>query len=121
MADRIILKGMTFYGYHGVLAGEKVAGQPFVVDLVLYLHLDRAGRRDDLACTVDYSQVFDAVKRVVEGERFNLVEALASTIAERVLASFPVEGVRVRVKKPMAPVGGMLEYAAVDLRRWRKS
>ncbi|MEW6048349.1 MAG: dihydroneopterin aldolase [Bacillota bacterium] len=120
MADRIILKGMTFYGYHGVLPGEKVAGQPFVVDLVLYLDLDRAGRRDDLACTVDYSRVFEAVRRVVEGERFDLIETLATTIAERVLASFPVEAVRVRVKKPMAPVGGIMEYAAVDVRRRRR-
>lgn len=121
MADRIILKGMTFYGYHGVLPGEKEAGRPFVVDLVLYLDLDPAGRRDDLDCTVDYSRVFDAVKRVVEGERFNLVETLASAIAERVLAGFPVEGVRVRVKKPVPPVGGIMEYAAADVRRWRKS
>lgn len=116
----MILKGMAFYGRHGVLPAEKQVGQRLVVDLVLYLDLARAGRHDDLAHTVDYSLVFGMVEEIVENRQFHLIEALAAAIADRVMASFPVEGVRVRVKKPMPPVGGIVDYAAVDIRRWRK-
>jgi len=121
MTDRLIIKGMTFYGWHGVLPHEKEMGQPFVVDLVLYLDLDQAARRDDLAYTVDYSRVFQLVKQIVEGERFNLIDALAGAIADRIIEGFPVKGARIQVRKPMAPVGGLIDYVAVDVRRWRRN
>ncbi|MDI6893021.1 MAG: dihydroneopterin aldolase [Bacillota bacterium] len=119
VVDRIILKGMTFYGRHGVLPEEKDKGQPFVVDLVLYLDLEQAALADDLGCTVDYSRVFEAVRQIVEGDRFDLIEAMARDISEQVMARFPVTGVRVRVKKPKAPLGGIIQYVAVSMRRWR--
>ena len=48
MGDRILLTGMTFYGYHGVRTPEKELGQRFVVDLEMELDLSAAGLSDDL-------------------------------------------------------------------------
>ena len=45
-ADRIILTGMQFYGFHGVNAEERALGQPFVVDLETELDLEPAGASD---------------------------------------------------------------------------
>lgn len=119
MGDRIILKGMTFFGRHGLLPREMEEGQPFVVDLTLRLDLAPAGQADDLGETVDYSLVLDVVREVVENRRFNLLEALAEAIAREMLQRFPVYSVRVRVKKPHAPLGGILEHVAVDIERGR--
>jgi len=117
--DRIILNGMQFYGYHGVMAAEQELGQPFIVDLEMYCDLREAGEKDDLARTVDYSRVFALVQRIVTGERFQLIEALAERIAAEVLSGFSISEVVVRVKKPHAPLQGIFTDVVVELRRGR--
>lgn len=115
--DKIILKGMEFYGYHGVLPEEGVLGQKFVVDLEIYLDLEKAGRSDEPAATVSYADVFAAVRDVVQGAPRKLIEAVAEDIAANILGNFPVQAVTVRVKKPAAPVAGTFEYMAVEITR----
>lgn len=118
--DRISLRSMTFVGHTGVYEFERQRGQRFEVDLDLYLDLRRAVATDDLAETVDYGAVFALVRRVVEEERFRLLEALAGAVAEAVLAGAPaVEEVAVRVRKPQAPLPGLFETVEVELVRRR--
>ena len=85
MADRIILEGMQFYGYHGVNPEERVLGQRYVVDLTADLDLRRAGQSDRLEDTVSYSHIYRTVRAVMEGEPRNLLESAAQAIADRVL------------------------------------
>ena len=118
--DRIILEGMEFYGFHGANPEERALGQSYVVDLEVELDLRRPGGSDRLEDTVSYSHLYRTVKLVMEGESKNLLEATAQTIADRVLAEFPVKGVRVRVKKPRPPVrGSVIDNAAVEIYRVR--
>lgn len=118
--DRVILRGMEFYGYHGALPEEQRLGQPFLVDLEMALDLAPAGTEDDLAQTVNYAAVFQRTADIVQGRTFKLLEALAEAIAVAVLKDFPaVEEVLVRVRKPHVPIPGRLEYAAVEIRRRR--
>ncbi len=109
---------MVFYGYHGVNPEERVQGQRFVVDLELALDLAPAGTSDDLTTTVNYASVFKATRAIVEGEPCNLIETVAERIASNILSRFPVEAVRVRVRKPWAPIKGSdLRYVAVEILR----
>ena len=118
MKDKIILKGMVFYGYHGVNTSEKQFGQAFVVDLELEMSLDRPGKSDDLNDTVDYSKIYANVKAVVEGPSSNLLERVAVEIANNILHGFPVDGIMVRVSKPdVSMSGGSLAGAAVEIYR----
>ncbi len=118
--DRIVMKGMSFYGRHGVLPQERELGQTFEVDLEMFLDLDPAGASDDPGLTVSYADVFDLVEEVVTGRPFNLIEAVARRIACLVLERFsPVEKVAVTVKKPSAPVKGRFEYMAAEIVRVR--
>ena len=120
MADRIILEGMQFYGYHGVNPEERVLGQRYVVDLTADLDLRRAGETDRLEDTVSYSHIYRTVRAVMEGEPRNLLESAAQAIVDSVLAEFPVEAVSVTVKKPNPPVrGSSIELAAVQIHRSR--
>lgn len=118
--DRIILEGLELHGYHGVLDAERELGQPFLVDLELFLDLEPAGRRDDLSLTVDYSAVYAAVKKAFKARRYRLIEAVAEAVAQAVLDEFPVDAVRVRVHKPHAPVRGRFRYFAVEITRERR-
>ncbi|HZK66284.1 MAG TPA: dihydroneopterin aldolase [Chloroflexota bacterium] len=118
--DKIILRGMVFYGFHGVNPSERAQGQRFVVDLELEADLSQAGKTDDLDATANYAKVYRAAKEVVEGQPFNLIEAVAERLAGVLLERFPLEGVRVRVNKPWAPVkGSVLDTVAVEIVRRR--
>jgi 7,8-dihydroneopterin aldolase/epimerase/oxygenase len=119
--DRIIIEGMVFYGRHGVLPAERELGQPFVVDVELWLDLRPAGLSDDLAKTVDYGEVHRLAKQVVEGEPVDLTETVAERIANATLEEHPlVEVVRVKVKKPNVRLGDtVLDGSAVQIVRRR--
>jgi len=117
LTDRIILTGIRFYGYHGVYEEERRLGQHFLVDLDLRLDLRPAAETDDLSRGVDYSRVLETVLEVGTGEPVNLLEALASRIASRVLARFPARQVTVRVTKPAPPLSGLTGGVTVELTR----
>ncbi len=118
--DRVLLEGMVFYGYHGANPAERTLGQRFIVDLEVELDLRTAGQSDDLAHTADYSAMYAAVREVVEGPPRNLLESVAEAIARRILGSFAVDAVRVRVRKPEVPIrGSVLAHAAVEIYRER--
>ena len=120
--DRLSLLGMRFAGRHGVHPHEKVEPQPFEVDLVLHADLSTAAETDDLADTVDYGSLFDLVRATVEDRSFELIEALAGSIARTVLAATDpglVAAVEVRVRKPEAPIDGELRTVEAALMRRR--
>lgn len=121
MSDRIILTGMRFFGYHGFHPEETRLGQNFTVDVELYRDLRAAGQHDDLRQTVDYGKVFLAVRDIVEGKPFKLIETVAERVAQAVLNGFPVEEVVVRVHKPNAPIPGAFDTVTVEVRRRRES
>ena len=73
MNDIIFLNGMRFYGYHGVLPAENEIGQVFIVDVTLKVDLKDAGQSDDVEDTVNYGEVFEDVKTIVEGEPSKLI------------------------------------------------
>ena len=120
MSDLIRLTGMAFRARHGVHEREQLVPQRFEVDLELALDLRPAAVSDDLARTIDYAAVYETVRATVEGERLRLIETLAATIAERVLASYPVDEVTVRVRKPEVELGGPLDHAGVEIHRARE-
>jgi 7,8-dihydroneopterin aldolase/epimerase/oxygenase len=102
--DRILLSGLRVHGHHGVLAHEADLGQVFVVDLELAVDLAPAGRSDDLGRTVDYGSLAGRVAEVVGGRPRKLLEAVATDVADLVLADQRVRRVRVRISKPQAPL-----------------
>ena len=120
--DTIHLRNMQFFAYHGVNPEEKALGQRFEVDVALRMDTRPAGLSDDLQQTINYAQVYKVVKRIVEEERFDLIEALAETLAMQIGKQFAPGGVRVCVRKPHAALkGSVLDYVAVDIERSQES
>lgn len=118
--DKIVMKSLAFFGYHGVMEEEEKLGQKFFIDIELYTDLNKAGQSDKVDDTVHYGEVYCVVKDIVENKRFKLIEALADNIAESILNDFtPVQGINVVVRKPEAPVPGIFDYVAVEIRRVR--
>lgn len=120
--DKILMKDLAFYGYHGVLEEEKRLGQKFFVDVILYVDLKKAGETDDLNYTVNYEEVYKTIEAIVKNKRYNLLEALAEKICEEVLYSFDtIQKIDLKIKKPEAPVAGIFDYFAVQIERERNS
>ncbi len=117
---KIELKGLGFYAYHGVLKEEAALGQRFTLDVVLVL-VDGLNFGDDRPeATVDYVEVYNTVKAVFTGSRFNLIERCAEAIAEELIERFErVIETTVKVKKPSAPVDCICDYFAVEVTRCR--
>ena len=114
--DRIQLKGMVFFGHHGISSEEQALGQRIEVDLEVEADLQAAGLADDPALTIDYSELYRLTRDVVEGDSVKLLETLAQTVADRVRADYDVSAVWVKVMKPGAPIeGSVLRYAAVEV------
>lgn len=118
--DRIRLRGLQFFAYHGVMEEEGTLGQKFVVDLDIIKDLSAAGKSDQVQDTVNYAEVYHVVKSIVTGERYNLIERLAERIAEQILDQFSCEAIRVELHKPGAPIPGILEDVSVEVYRERK-
>jgi 7,8-dihydroneopterin aldolase/epimerase/oxygenase len=119
--DEITLKGLVFYGMHGLNPDERDLGQRFGVDLTVWLDLSAAARSDDLADSVSYSALFKLVRAEVEGEPSRLLEHLAGRILRMALGHDPrVERARVTVSKKSPPLkGSAVGEAAVSLERDR--
>lgn len=117
--DCIRIVNMAFYGYHGVDPSERALGGRFAIDVELYRDLSAAGKSDDLSQTVDYKAVYDLISRIQSESNFQLLEALAHAIAEGLLGDFDVDEVVVRARKRSVPLGGLIDYAEVEIRRAR--
>ena len=118
--DKVLLKNLGFYAYHGVAPEETKLGQKFFIDLELSVDLRPAGTSDEPAHTVCYLQVSQVVKKCVTGQTFQLIEALGEHIAHELLKKFArIQSVRITVKKPEAPIEGLFDYVGIELLRER--
>jgi len=115
--DVIRLNGMSFYGYHGVTPAEKETGGLFEVDCELGVDLADASRSDRLQDTIDYRKVHYVIREMVEGKAFSLLEGLAGKLAAKILDTFPVYQVTLRVRKIKPPISGYVRYIEVELTR----
>jgi dihydroneopterin aldolase len=121
MADRIELRGLVVRGHHGVFEHERRDGQDFVVDITVWIELDRAGASDDLADTLDYGELAKRAADIVGGPAKNLIEAVAAEIAEDIMRDERAHAVEVTLHKPNAPIPLAFNDVAVVARRSRRS
>jgi len=120
VTDRISLRGLTVRGHHGVFEHERRNGQEFVVDITVWIDLDRAGTTDDLADTVDYGELAKRATAIVAGPPRNLIEAVAADIADDVMRDERVHAAEVTIHKPQAPIPLEFSDVAVVARRSRR-
>jgi 7,8-dihydroneopterin aldolase/epimerase/oxygenase len=109
------LYGLEVFGHHGVLESEQRDGQTFLYDVTLEVDEPAEDRVEE---AVDYRDVVAKVEEVSDSTRFQLIETLAATVADALVASFPVRTVVVRVRKPR-PAGIAAEWSAATAERSR--
>ena len=113
--DKIYLKNIEIFANHGVFQEEKTLGQKFILSLELSLDFSKAAKNGDLSASVHYGELCHNVEKVFNGEVCDLLETLVYKIGAYVLDTYEVvKEVKVSLKKPWAPIGRHLDYAAVE-------
>ena len=113
---QIILKNCAFFAHHGVYEEESRLGQRFYVDAQLQVQPDGALEEDRIQGTVHYGEAFALIEKIVTGQTRKLIETLALDIARGICSEFPqVTHARITVRKPHAPVPGVLDHVEVTV------
>lgn len=112
----ITLANCAFFARHGVMDEEEVLGQRFFVDAELEVQPAGPLENDALESTVDYGVAFKVIEKIVTGRRYFLIEALAMDIARSLESQFPqIRRAKITLRKPNAPVAGVLDYVQVSV------
>ncbi|MCQ2520396.1 MAG: 2-amino-4-hydroxy-6-hydroxymethyldihydropteridine diphosphokinase [Lachnospiraceae bacterium] len=121
--DKIKIFGLKLYSYHGCFDFEKEKGQEFLVDITIEKDLDKAESSDDLNNTVNYGEVSNLAAKIFKEEHFNLIEAAAENLANKLLISFAsIKNIEVTVHKPNAPIEIPFEDVTVSVSRgWHEA
>lgn len=113
--DKIYLKDIEIFANHGVFQEEKTLGQKFILSLELSLDFSKAAKKADLSGSVHYGELCHNVENIFKEETCDLLETLVYKIGQYVLDTYKmVKEVKVCLKKPWAPIGRHLDYAAVE-------
>jgi dihydroneopterin aldolase/2-amino-4-hydroxy-6-hydroxymethyldihydropteridine diphosphokinase len=116
--DKMYIEDLEIYAHHGVFQEEKTLGQRFLISIELFLSLREPGTSDDLTKTVHYGELCHLVEEEFKKKNYNLIEKATEKIAEFILLKYDlVQRVKVKIKKPWAPIGKPLKYAAVEVDR----
>jgi len=112
----IRMKNCAFFARHGVFDEENALGQRFYVDAELTVDPGQALENDAIEGTVDYGTAFQVIEKIITGKRRFLIEALALDVAKALLVRFPqIKKAEITVRKPNAPVPGVLDHVEVTL------
>ncbi len=112
----ITLQNCAFFAHHGVFAEETKLGQRFFVDVTLKVEPHGALEEDRIEGTVHYGEAFAVIEQLVTKRNRYLIEALALDIAKGLCKAFEqVLHAKVTVRKPNAPVPGILDYVEVTV------
>ncbi|SIT49086.1 Dihydroneopterin aldolase [Paraburkholderia piptadeniae] len=117
--DLIFIEGFQGNTVIGIDPDELTTLQPVRIDLWAGVPHSHACDTDRIGDTIDYSKVHAALERLLAMHKMQLLEALAESIAQMLLADFGAHWVRVSLAKPdkfanVRAVGVVIERTA----RW---
>lgn len=120
--DQIRIDNLEVYAYHGVFPEEKEKGQPFFLNVVLYVDTRKAGKTDELTDSIHYGEASHLLHDWMREKSYDLLEAVTEEMAARLLHRYPtLQGVELEVRKPQAPIGLPFESVSVKIhRQWHR-
>jgi len=115
--DCIRIKNLKVNARHGVYEFERKKDGTFELDIELYLPLEKSGQSDKLEHTIDYDNIVSIATEAFIEKDYNLVEAVAESICEKLLNTLKVAQVVIRIRKPHAPINADFGTIEVELIR----
>lgn len=119
--DKILIRNLKIFAYHGVHDYEKENGQNFVFDIDVFVDVSDACKSDNVDDTVSYSAVIYQVQKIFTENKYDLLEKAAQTVADGLFESFDkIHSLRILLKKPEAPIKADFDYVGVEIFRERE-
>lgn len=121
--DKIIIQDLEVHANHGVVKEERALGQKFLVSCVMYVDIRNAAKNDDINETIDYGKVCFRITRFLTEHTYQLIETAAAELSKELLYTIPnLQGIKLEIKKPWAPIGLPLNTVAVAITRtWHQA
>lgn len=119
--DKISIKGLKIYAYHGVKKEEKENGQNFFIDCDMFLDRNEVRFKDDIESTISYSKAAKLIKKIMQSKSWDLIETATENVAYFLFKEFEkLLAVEITLKKPDAPIKNIeFDYMAITIRRER--
>lgn len=118
--DKILIRDLKIFAYHGVNPEEKEDGQHFVFDIDMGVNITKACYSDNVDDTVSYAKVIKTVTRVATEKKYDLLEKVAQVTADAILSEYSdVFNVLITLKKPEAPMKADFGWVGVQIFRER--
>ena len=86
--DKILIRDLKIFAYHGVLSREKENGQYFFFDIDAFVDISEAGKSDKVEDTVDYALMVDCITKIFTARKYDLIERAAHAVAEGLFENF---------------------------------
>lgn len=116
--DKIRIKELKIFAYHGVFEFENKNGQNFYVNVELEVDTENAGFSDNLEKSVNYGLVCELIKKVMTENTYKLIETVAHKIATEILLNYSlVKNITVEVRKPEAPIEMDFDSVSIEITR----
>jgi len=118
--DKILVRNLKIFAYHGVNPEEKEDGQNFVLDIDAYVDISVPYLTDDVEDTVSYAKIIKETVKIFTCQKDDLLERAAQRVANGLFESFDkIQKLRIVLKKPEAPIKADFGYVAVEIFRER--
>ena len=117
--DKLIIESLRVQARVGVTAAERQVGQWLDVSAEVAYDLAAAGRSDDISETISYAEIARIIHDAATERQFMLLEALAESMAQRLMVELGAAEVRLRLLKRPPPMPIPVAAAGVEIVRRR--
>ena len=118
--DKILVRNLKIFAYHGVNPEEKADGQNFILDIDAYVDISVPCVTDNVEDTVNYAKIIKETVKIFTCRKDDLIERAAQRVADGLFESFEkIQSLRILLKKPEAPIKADFEYVGVEIFRER--
>lgn len=119
--DKILIRNLKIFAYHGVHGYEKENGQNFIFDIDAFVDMSKPCASDDVEDTVSYSEIIAETTRIFTADKYDLIEKAAQSVADGLFESFDkIQSLKILLKKPEAPIKADFDYVGVEIYRERE-
>ena len=119
--DKILIRNLKIYAYHGVLDEEKANGQYFIFDVDAFVDISVPCKTDKVEDTVNYALMVERITEIFTSQKDDLIERAAQRVADGLLAEFErISALRILLKKPNAPIDADFDWVGVEIIRKRE-
>lgn len=111
----VALRGAEFFARHGFYPEEQLLGCKFLVDIVVDFVPAGELKKDRLANTVNYEQLYQIACLQMQHPR-KLIETLGQAIIDDIKNEYPyIENAEVLIRKMHPPMPGTVDHTSVTI------